>query len=137
MKKETKELIEFIKQAIAFYYFSFTVKSEKEFSNLKKIKDNSLLFLDSLENIENQLKNGGFIPDMHKTPCKAGDIILIKALDCNYAQMRYKVPEVGEKWKLIWNPKYFRFEIKCIDETIPEEKKDTYNLLYINFEKVE
>lgn len=137
MKKETKELIEWIKTEILYdrkirSNSGRTLETQYELNKTK-----SFLFLDSIEMFENQLKNGGFIPDMHKTPCKAGDIILIKAIDCDYMNMRYKVPEVGEKWKLIWNPAYFRFEIECIDETIPEEKKDTYNLLYIHFEKVE
>lgn len=134
MKKETKELIEWMKDVIDDSSPYIPNQASKSF--LKK-KEDALLLLDSLENIENQLKNGGFIPDVNNTPCKAGDIILIKDLDYSYIQRRYKTPEVGEKWKLIWNPVYFQFEIECIDETIPEDKKDNYDLLYINFEKVE
>lgn len=58
MKKETKELIEWIKD-----------KLPKEDTKTEK----ALIFLNSLEGLEKQLKEGGFIPDVHNKPCKKGD----------------------------------------------------------------
>lgn len=86
MKQETKELIDGLKDWYEKFrsetpltpYTEWAVGDGKGYadegaSNMDKV----IALLDSLENLENQLKHGGFIPDRNGKPCKDGDRIKI------------------------------------------------------------
>ena len=74
MKKETKELIKWIKEACeAFVYQS---KDFKENLSRDKTCDEAIKFLESIPEIESHLCRGGYIQDKNGTPCCDGDKIL-------------------------------------------------------------
>lgn len=66
MKQETKELIEWIKTACVQRAIR-----EADHTTSGKACD----FLNTLPTLEEQLKHGGFIPDMNNTPCKDRDYV--------------------------------------------------------------
>lgn len=75
MKRETKELIDWIKERI------FVSLKNHEEDYLKAAEEvqaaEAERFLDSLPELEERLKHGGFIPDRNGTPCKDGDRIRV------------------------------------------------------------
>lgn len=126
MKEETKKLIKWIKNQLMY---SPVLEKEND------IKMRSALnLLDSLENIENQLKNGGFIPDVNGTPCKDGDKVRITRLYYDYIYTGKRTPGTGDCWTLSWNHFLRKFEI-----VFEERDKDTvrYEFGNFEFEKVE
>lgn len=79
MKKETKELIQWIKTQINKQISDETTNKDiKDYGELFLNKRKAFEFLDGLEDFEKQLKQGGFIPDCNNKPCKHGDVIEAK-----------------------------------------------------------
>lgn len=79
MKQETIENIKWLKDLLGREAEIESVcKNDEEFvSDYKKHCEECKKLLDSLEDLENQLKYGGFIPDRNGNPCKDGDKIEI------------------------------------------------------------
>lgn len=125
MKKETKELVEFIKDCVFRYQTELKrgevdvgmIDGEKE----DKTCDKAITFLDSLPEIESHLCRGGYIQDKNGTPCCDGD--QLKCVLIEYPQ---------EDWfygKLTWNANDGVFEIYT--------NTNTYTVTHMSwFEKV-
>ena len=81
MKKETEELINWLKDHLLHYRNQLAagqikvglVTGDKEEKNAYK----AIHFLDSLNDIEYRLGKGGYIPDINGTACKYGDSVKI------------------------------------------------------------
>lgn len=89
MKTETKDLLDKISRVIPSTGFFSSDELEK-FTELKH----------KIPEAENVLCNGGYILDITRQPCKAGDKVLVEA-------------EPGE-WReayLVWNDRCFCFEV--------------------------
>lgn len=105
MKQETKGLINWIKEQLKLNLSHLEVRPGEEglndIKNYKDLQKKAITFLDSLEVFENQLKHGGFIPDINNTPCKDGDLIKIVKPD----RSEHHSPEFneGEIYKLYWD----------------------------------
>ena len=121
MKKETKELVEFIKQQMD------CVKDEAIKQNAQSAwwfceYDKAIKFLDSLPEIELHLCRGGYIQDKNGTPCCDGDQLKCVLVAC-----------LQEDWfygKLVWNAANGAFEIYT--------NTNTYTVTCMSwFEKVE
>ena len=107
MKKETKELVEFIKDCVFRYQTELKrgeidigmIDGEKE----DKTCDKAIAFLDSLPEIESHLCRGGYIQDRNGTPCCDGDNVRFVVTDAT-----------DDEWclgRLIWKPKLSAFQI--------------------------
>ena len=94
MKKETKELIDWIKKQI-----SLAGNIVTDISHLcwQLDRDEAIKFLDSLPEIEEKLCFGGYIQDYNGTPCCHGD------------KIRYK----NKEYTLQWSQPYSRFFLKA------------------------
>lgn len=108
MKKETKELISFIKHNC--------VQTINDDDFYKKWKE-AMKFLDSLPEIEEKLCFGGYIQDKNGTPCCQGDKVKYKDIP---------VDKVGAG-TLRWNVDKSRFEIYWKDEDL-KGLVDTMNI---------
>lgn len=99
MKQETKDAIKWIKKIIDNTAMPSKNSSsfDREYANFH----NALALLNSLPELEEQLKYGGFIPDMNKTPCKHGDKIRIAETNGSYI--------IGSEYKLNWDKDGFYF----------------------------
>ena len=99
MKQETKDAIEWIKRIINNTAMPSDDSSnfDREYANYQ----NALTLLSSLPELEEQLKYGGFIPDMNKTSCKHGDKIRIAETNGSYIS--------GREYKLNWDKDGFYF----------------------------
>ena len=73
MKKETKELIDWIKKQISL---AGTIVTDVSQPCWQQDRDKAIKFLDSLPEIESHLCRGGYIQDKNGTPCCDGDKIL-------------------------------------------------------------
>ena len=104
MKKETKELVKWIKEQLGF------VKTEAEKCDLKSAwyfdqYNKAVDFLDSLPEIESHLCRGGYIQDKNGTPC------------CDTELIYFLTKSQKEKYGyLIWDKKMARFVIEVVDE---------------------
>lgn len=78
MKKETKELLEWIKKQISLAGTIVTDVSQKYWQD-DKLK--AINFLDSLPEIESHLCNGGYVQDRNGTPCCHGDKVRFKFVE--------------------------------------------------------
>ena len=86
MRKETKELVEWIKcQILINSDDSYKITKDATEKHFSLVKD-SIKFLDSLPEIESHLCNGGYIQDKNGTPCCHGDDIKIKFRETSYNQ---------------------------------------------------
>lgn len=74
MKKETEELIDWIKKQINIVGECTTNASLPYW---KEDREKAFKFLDSLPNIEHRLCFGGYIQDDNGTPCKDGDYVIV------------------------------------------------------------
>ena len=88
MKKETKELVEFIKDCILRYQTEFK-RGEVDIGMIDEKKedktcDKAITFLDSLPKIESHLCRGGYIQDKNGTPCCDGDKVKFKFIESWY-----------------------------------------------------
>lgn len=82
MKRETKELIDWIKKQINLTKencIDVTWNGKHEYYNADYEK--AMKFLDSLPQIESQLKVGGYIADVNNTPCCSGDKVKFSVTD--------------------------------------------------------
>ena len=105
MKKETKELINWVKIQI----LAQTKGGDDKFNqNINKACN----FLDSLKDIELHLCLGGYIQDRNGTPCCHGDKIKFKIYDNEW--MSHLIEKYGAvtEGKLRWNPHMKAF---CVD----------------------
>lgn len=93
MKKETKELIDWIKKQISI---SGTVVTDISQPNWQEDKKKAFNFLSSLPEIENKLCFGGYIQDYNGTPCCHGDKVVYKS----------------KVYTLQWSQPYNRFFLK-------------------------
>lgn len=73
MKKETKELIDWIKKQISL---AGTIVTDVSQPCWCQDRDKAIKFLDSLSGIEEKLCFGGYIQDRNGTPCCHGDKII-------------------------------------------------------------
>lgn len=88
MKRETKELIDWIKKQISL------VAQPNEY--WKEDCEKAVKFLDSLPQIESHLCKGGYIQDKNGTPCCNGDeVVFIYYDDCKTI--------LKKKGQLIWS----------------------------------
>ena len=78
MKKETKELIEWIKKQIRISGETCVQNPNEDWVG---IRNKAYKFLDSIVEIESHLCRGGYIQDENGTPCCDGDRIIY---DKNY-----------------------------------------------------
>ena len=78
MKKETKELIDWIKKQISL---AGTIVTDVSQSCWQQDRDKAIKFLDSLPEIESHLCRGGYIQDKNGTPCCEGDKIRVTRSD--------------------------------------------------------
>lgn len=105
MKKETKELIDWIKKQINLAKeccidVAWNGKHESYNADYEKAMD----FLDSLPSIESRLCKGGYIQDSNGTPCCSGDeVVFSYYADCT------NVPQ--KKGVLRWSSTYKMFVI--------------------------
>lgn len=133
MKQETKELIKFIKKALEqdLHHLALLPGPEglEKYSSHKLLKEKADAFLDSLEDFENQLKHGGYIPDMNKIPCKDGDKIRVvePESDKNHSPEFKK----GDIYILHWDPLWHEFYFQDI-----KTKSDYFFSYEDKFEKV-
>ena len=82
MKEETKELIIWIKKQINLAKqncIDVAWNGKHEYYNADYEK--AMKFLDSLPQIESQLKVGGYIADVNNTPCCNGDKVKFSVTD--------------------------------------------------------
>ena len=70
MKKETKELIEWIKKQIRISGETCVQNPNEDWAG---IRNKAYKFLDSIVEIESHLCRGGYIQDRNGTPCCHGD----------------------------------------------------------------
>lgn len=119
MKKETKELIDWIKKQINISKTDHIDKAwngEHEAYNADYKK--AMRFLDSLPEIESHLTRGGYIQDVNETPCCDGDKVLFSTV-IN--------PQGLYKGTLEWEPIKHHFIIFNNDEALPSAKEITFN----------
>ena len=95
MKKETKELVEFIKSAMNCVREE-AVKQNAQSSWWFSTYDKAVEFLNSLPEIESHLCRGGYIQDKNGTPCCDGDEVYF----------------YGAKMKLVWESQKCHFMLK-------------------------
>ena len=74
MKKETKELIEWIKKQIRISGETCVQNPNEDWAG---IRNKAYKFLDSIVEIESHLCRGGYIQDRNGTPCCHGDKVKI------------------------------------------------------------
>lgn len=123
MKKETKELVEFIKDCV-FRYQTELKRGEVDIGMIDgekedKTCDKAITFLDSLPEIESHLCRGGYIQDRNGTPCCDGDVIINESI----------LDKQKEKGILYWSKNDSRFYFKKADGLL--------NSLSVNFKKVD
>lgn len=127
MKRETKELINWIIQIIEQKYPEVTNgETDEEVEENKRLikefyakKENAIKFLsEDLPKIESHLRRGGYIQDVNGTPCCEGDVI------------EYKHIRINEflKGTLYWSVNDKRFFVK---------DNDNLYLIGTDFRKVE
>ena len=116
MKKETKELVEFIKDCV-FRYQTELKRGEVDVGMIDgeeedKTCDKAINFLDSLPEIESHLCKGGYIQDKNGVPCCDGDQIINPSI----------LDGVKELGTLYWSKSdcrfYFKKEDKCHSLTV-------------------
>lgn len=78
MKKETKELVDWIKKQISL---AGTIVTDVSQPCWQQDRDKAIKFLDSLPEIESHLCRGGYIQDKNGTPCREGDKIKVTGSD--------------------------------------------------------
>ena len=123
MKKETKELVEFIKDCV-FRYQTELKRGEVDVGMIDgeeedKTCDKAITFLNSLPEIESHLCRGGYIQDRNGTPCCDGDVIINESI----------LDKQKEKGILYWSKNDSRFYFKKADGLL--------NSLSVNFKKVD
>ena len=74
MKKETKELVDWIKKQISL---AGTIVTDISQPYWQQDRDKAIKFLDSLSEIESHLCRGGYIQDINGTPCCDGDKVVV------------------------------------------------------------
>ena len=74
MKKETKELIDWIKKQISL---AGTIVTDVSQTNWQQDRDKAIKFLDSLPVTEHRLCLGGYIQDRNGTPLGHGDTVKV------------------------------------------------------------
>ena len=94
MKKETKDLVKWIKEQLDFVKNEANkceLRSAWYFDQFNKAVD----FLNSLPEIENHLCRGGYIQDRNGTPCCDGDKVRFEFEDKTYEETaeRLKIKE--------------------------------------------
>ena len=94
MKKETQELIDWIKHQINLSGECLVVQPNEYW---KEDREKAFQFLDSLPNIEEKLCLGGYIQDKNGIPCCHGD--KVKMADTNFIGV------------LKWNSTYRYFNV--------------------------
>lgn len=112
MKKETKELVNWIKcQILTNQDISYKI-TKAATDKYQKTKESALKFLDSLPEIESHLCRGGYIQDKNGVPCCDGDQIINPSL----------LDGVKELGTLYWSKSDCRFyckkEDKCYSLTV-------------------
>ena len=104
MKKETKELIDWIKKQISL---AGTIVTDVSQPCWQQDRVKAIKFLDSLLEIESHLCRGGYIQDKNGVPCCDGDQIINPNL----------LDGVKELGTLYWSKSdccfYFKKEDKC------------------------
>lgn len=123
MKKETKELISWLKEHLSHYRIELAtgrvkigmVAGEKEEERAFAAID----FLNTLPEIELHLCRGGYIQDRNGTPCCDGDVIINESI----------LDKQKEKGILYWSKNDSRFYFKKADGLL--------NSLSVNFKKVD
>lgn len=123
MKKETKELVEFIKDCV-FRYQTELKRGEVDVGMIDgeeedKTCDKAITFLNSLPEIELRLCRGGYIQDRNGTPCCDGDVIINESI----------LDKQKEKGILYWSKNDSRFYFKKAEGLL--------NSLSVNFKKVD
>lgn len=86
MKKETKELIDWIKKQISL---AGTIVTDVSQPYWQQDRDKTIKFLDCLPEIESHLCRGGYIQDKNGTPCCDGDKIINKVISGDEIGMLY------------------------------------------------
>ena len=121
MKRETQELVEFIKDCVLRYQTELQ-RGEVDIGMIDGYKEDSscnkaITFLDSLPEIESKLCFGGYILDSNKTPCCHGDKVKFKMIDC--LAMEKHIEENGDisTGTLEWNPHIRAFIIRFDNAT--------------------
>ena len=87
MKKETKELIDWIKDSLNSYItasFDTFANTPAKNNFQRKNCNKAITFLDSLPEIESHLCRGGYIQDKNGTPCCEGDKIRATTSDGSF-----------------------------------------------------
>lgn len=125
MKKETKELVEFIKDCV-FRYQTELKRGEVDIRMIDgeeedKTCNKAITFLDSLPEIESHLCRGGYVQDKNGIPCCDGDQIINPSL----------LDGAKELGTLYWSKSDCRFYCK------KEGKCHSLAIGYNGFEKVE
>lgn len=82
MKRETKELIDWIKKQISL---AGTIVTDVSQPCWQQDRDEAIKFLDSLPEIESHLCRGGYIQDKNGTPCCDGDKVRFKFIEGWYS----------------------------------------------------
>lgn len=123
MKKETKGLVEFIKDCV-FRYQTELKRGEVDVGMIDgeeedKTCDKAITFLNSLPEIELRLCRGGYIQDRNGTPCCDGDVIINESI----------LDKQKEKGILYWSKNDSRFYFKKAEGLL--------NSLSVNFKKVD
>lgn len=105
MKKETKELVDWIKKQISL---AGTIVTDVSQLCWQQDRDKAIRFLDSLPEIESHLCRGGYIQDKNGTPCCDGDNVYITVSE-DYGLQKW----AGQTLQgyLAWNASYGRFYI--------------------------
>ena len=125
MKRETKELIDWVKKQINLSGECIVAQPNEYW---KEDKTKAMKFLDSLPQIESRLCQGGYIQDSNGTPCCNGDKVTFLYHRCGVTNVA-KVT-VKEKGMLIWSPRYKQF-------VIVTDKNESFDFEdIIEFEKV-
>ena len=103
MKKETKELIDWIKKQISL---AGTIVTDISQSCWQQDRDKALEFLNSLPEIESHLCRGGYIQDKNGSPCCDGDLVhfLSKSQNEKYGYLK-------------WDKKLARFLVEVVGES--------------------
>lgn len=81
MKRETKKLIEWIKNVLEETTKFAKNVGEPVYEEYKKHKKDAITFLDTLPDIEKKLCFGGYIQDKNGTPCCQGDKVNVPFQD--------------------------------------------------------
>jgi hypothetical protein len=102
MKKETKELIDWIKKQISL---AGTIVTDVSQPCWQQDRDKAIKFLDSLPVAEHRLCLGGYIQDKNGTPCCDGELVYFLSKSQN------------EKYGyLIWDKHLARFVVEVVGE---------------------